>query len=274
MSASRPARTPAFVLLFVLAVVATHAGFAHAKARVPRGQALLDAVQKARADRRSQVSSVNADVVIGLSSKAWSGSGTCQGRLAARRPGSLRLLGFAAVATVFDATTDGKHFWLYLPTLDRVITGKAEEESLLIALPVLPGEIVSALFGEPYGAPESGLRLIQQKGVEWVAWDLKGGHEVRARYATASMLLQRAELWNGDRRVAQLDYHDYRKRGGVWWPTRIDFDWPAEQGHMSLTFDSVKFGLPIEDKAFRFDVPDGVLVVPVTSGDAFGEGAR
>ena len=274
MSASRPARTLAPTCLIVITLLAAPGGLAHAKARAPRGEALLDAVQKARADRRALVSSVNADVVIGLSSKAWSGSGTCQGRLAARRPGSLRLLGFAAVATVFDATTDGEHFWLYLPSLERVITGKAEEESLLIALPVLPGEIVSALFGEPYGAPESGLRLIQQKGVPWVAWDLKGGHEVRARYATGSMLLQRAELWNGDRRVAQLDYHDYRKRSGVWWPTRIDFDWPAEQGHMSLTFDRVKFGLPIEDKAFRFEVPDGVLVVPVSGGDAFGEGAR
>lgn len=271
MSARRPLRTPHLALCLAL-LLAALPGLA--EARAPRGQALLDAVQRARAARRSQVSTVTADVVIGLSSKAWSGAGTCQGRLAARRPGSLRLLGYAAVATVFDATTDGERFWLYLPMLERVITGKAEEESLLVALPIMPGEIVSALFGEPYGAPESGLRIIDVKGTSWVAWDLKGGHEVRARYAAGSMLLQRAELWKGAERVARLDYHDYRKRSGVWWPTRIDFDWPAEHGHLSLAFDTVRFGTTIEDQAFRFEVPDGVLVVPATSGDAFGGNAQ
>lgn len=270
MPFARP-RSPRPFLPAILLLLASP-GLAHARA--PRGQALLDAVQKARTERRAQVRTVRADVVIGLSSKAWAGAGTCQGRLAARRPGSLRLLGYAAVATVFDATTDGDHFWLYLPMLDRVITGKAEEESLLVALPVLPGEIVSALFGEPYGAPESGLRLVDIRGTPWVAWNLAGGQEVRARYAASSMLLQRAELWNGATRVARLDYHDYRKKGGVWWPTRIDFDWPAEQGHLSLTFDTVRFGGTIEDQAFRFEVPDGVMVVPVSSGDAFGETAR
>jgi len=238
------------------------------------GDALLAAVDKARAARREQVKTLKADVVIGLASESWSGAGTCQGRVAARRPDSLRLLGYAAVATVFDATTDGDRFWLYLPMLERAITGKAEEESLLAALPILPTEIVGALFGEPYGAPEHGLRVIDEKGTKWIAWDLASGHEVRARYAQSSMLLQRAELWEGDRRIARLDYHDYRKRSGVWWPTRIDFDWPAEQGHLSLTFDTVRFNEAIDDQAFRFEAPDGVMVVPVTSDDAFGTAAK
>src|SRR5690349_194938 len=111
---------PAGLLLLLLAIPA------HAKPLA--GDALLAAAKKARAARQEQIRSVRADVVIGLSSKSWSGAGQCQGRLAARRPGSLRLLGYAAVATVFDATTDGDRFWLYLPMLERAITGKAEEE--------------------------------------------------------------------------------------------------------------------------------------------------
>jgi outer membrane lipoprotein-sorting protein len=266
MSQARPAGT--LLLLALLAIA--HA----ADAKPLKGEAFLDAVKVARAARKEQIKSVRADVVIGLSSKSWSGAGTCQGRIAARRPDSLRLLGYAAVATVFDATTDGDHFWLYLPMLERAITGKAEEESLLAALPILPTEIVGALFGEPYGAPESGLRMLDVKGTPWVTWRLASGHEVRARYAPGSMLLQRAELWGGDTRLARLDYHDYRKRSGVWWPTRLDFDWPAEQGHLSLTFDTVRFNEKIDDSAFRFEAPDGVLVVPVSSGDAFGEASR
>ena len=238
------------------------------------GPALIAKVQAARAQRRAELTTLRADVVIGLSSKTWSGAGTCQGRIAARRPDSLRLLGYAAVATVFDATTDGDRFWLYLPMLERAITGKAEQESLLAALPILPTEIVSALFGEPYGAPAAGLRVVDVDGAPWVAWDLASGHEVRARYATSSMQIQRAELWEGGARIARLDYHDYRKRSGIWWPTRIDFDWPAEKGHLSLTFETVRFNESIDDKAFRFEAPDGVLVVPVTDEDAFGESAR
>ncbi len=247
-------------------------GAAAAAARAPRGPALVAAVQKARLERRAQVASVQADVVIGLASKAWAGAGSCQGRLAAVRPGSLRLLGYVAVATVFDATTDGDRFWLYLPTLDRVITGTAAEESLLVALPVLPGEIVSALFGEPYGAPESGLRAIEVEGTPWVAWDLAGGHEVRARYGAHPTLLQRAELWEGGKRIARLDYHDYRRRHDVWWPSRIDFDWPEEQSHLSLTFDQVKFGTKVDRETFRFHAPDGVTVVAASDPDLFGEG--
>ena len=245
-----------------------------AQARALEGDALLSAVEGARARRRAQVRSVSADVVIGMSSKAWAGSGTCQGRLAARRPGSLRLLGYAAVATVFDATTDGERFWLYLPPLGRVITGRATEESLLVALPVLPVEIVSALFGEPYGAPESGLRVIASGGASWIAWNLPDGHEVRARYDASSLLLERAELWAGEERVARLDYHDYRKRRGVWWPTRVEFDWPEERGHLSLTFDQVRFNGKIDDSAFRFEAPEGVMVTSVTDPDPFGEKSR
>src|SRR5690348_1391906 len=112
---------PAGILLFLI-LLATPA-----IAKTLDGDALLAAVDKARAARREQVKSLKADVVIGLESKTWSGAGTCQGRIAARRPDSLRLLGYAAVATVFDATTDGDRFWLYLPMLERAITGKAEE---------------------------------------------------------------------------------------------------------------------------------------------------
>ena len=140
------------LLLLLCMLCAVPAG-----AKTLDGDALLAAVDKARAARREQVKSLRADVVIGLASESWSGAGTCQGRVAARRPDSLRLLGYAAVATVFDATTDGDKFWLYLPMLERAITGKAEQESLLAALPIMPTEIVGALFGEPYGAPEHGL---------------------------------------------------------------------------------------------------------------------
>jgi outer membrane lipoprotein-sorting protein len=262
MSLVRPA---GFLALLLLAQPAL--------AKTLDGPALLAAVDQARAARREQVRSVRADVVIGLAGRSWSGTGTCQGRVAARRPGSLRLLGYAAVATVFDATTDGDRFWLYLPLMQRALTGKAEEESLLAALPILPTEIVGALFGEPYGAPESGLRVLDEGGTKWVAWNLASGYEVRARYSS-SLLLQRAELWEGGTRTARLDYHDYRKRSGVWWPTRIDFDWPGEQGHLSLTFETVRFNEPIDDKAFRWEAPDGVLVVPVTSDEAFGEATR
>ena len=237
----------------------------------PRGEALVAAVQKARAERRVQVATVEADVVLGLTSSAWAGAGTCQGRLAAMRPGSLRLLGYAAVATVFDATTDGDRFWLYQPMFERVITGTAAEESLLVALPVLPGEIVAALFGEPYGAPESGVAAVEVDGAPWVAWKLADGHEVRARYSTGPTLLQRAELWAGVRRVARLDYRDYRKRHGVWWPTRIDFDWPEQQGHLSLTFEQVRFGGTVDPAKFRFEPPPGVAVVAASDPDLFRE---
>jgi len=94
------------------------------------------------------------------------------------------------VLTVFDAGTDGERFWVYIPALDRAIVGAAGEESLLVALPILPGEIVAALFGEPYGAPEGGLRAMTVDGKPGVAWTLPDSQEVRARYRSGPTLIE------------------------------------------------------------------------------------
>ena len=76
----------------------------------------------------------------------------------------MRLAGYAALATLFDTATDGRRFWVLVPGVSTMFTGTAGRESLLTGLPVPPGQIVSAVFGEPYGALDSTLTASRQGG--------------------------------------------------------------------------------------------------------------
>jgi hypothetical protein len=227
--------------------------------------ALLAALESALAARGRALTTVRADAVIEVSSPAWQGGGTCQGRLAARRPGALRLLGYAAVATVFDVSTDGARFQAVVPPSGTTWVGRAADESLLVGLPVLPGDVVAALFGEPYGRAIGARRVIARGAHPTIAWSLAGGAEVRTRFDPAHWLPQRAELWRGGRAEASLDYHDYRRVAGVWWPTRIEFDWPKEKGRLALTFERPRFNQVLADSLFAPRPPDGLAVVDLSA---------
>jgi hypothetical protein len=220
-------------------------------------------VRAAVASRRAHLAAVRAGVVVSLRSPVWQGAGTCEGLLAARRPGALRLRGYAAVSTVFDAATDGARFTVALPPAGLSYVGPAGAESLLTGLPVPPGEIVAAVFGEPYGAADRTWRIEEEKGRRWVAWDLDPGHAVRALFGGSPVLLQRAELRRHGVLVARLAYHDYRKRDGLWWPARIEFDWPAEGAALTLDFTEVHLNPQLPDELFRPEVPASLVTVEV-----------
>jgi len=223
--------------------------------------ALLSALARAQEARAQALVSVRSDVVVELASPTWNAGGTCQGKVAARRPGALRLVGYAAVATVFDAATDGARFQVVIPPQGKAWVGEAKDEAALVGLPIRPGDVVAALFGEPYGAAVGPRRVLAGGNSPTIAWTLDDGHEVRTRYDAARWLPQRAELWQDGAMVARLSYHDYRRLSGTWWPTRIDFDWPGEKGHLALTFDHPHFNAALSDSLFAPRLPRGLDVV-------------
>src|SRR5262245_23323140 len=100
-----PLRRMASVLFPLLVVVLVVPGRSVA---ADATDAFLRDVASTAASRRAALQHVEADVVVGITAPAWEGAGTCEGRLVARRPDALRLRGYAAVATVFDAVTDGQ----------------------------------------------------------------------------------------------------------------------------------------------------------------------
>lgn len=263
-------RVPAGPL--VLAVVAFLALAGADSARAATAEAsFLSRIEAATKARRDALQQVEADVVVHVDAPLWAGAGTCEGRLVARRPGALRLRGYAAVVTVFDAVTDGKRFAVHLPGQNLLWVGPAGKESELVGLPVDPGTIVGALFGEPWGAHGSPRARADAPG--WVAYDQADGAEVRTRWGGSPLRLEAAELWTGGARVARLAYHDWRKRKGVWWPGRIEFDGGADRGTLALDFTEVRFDHVPPDAAFEPPVaPEatvvdlGALVLPGPGG--------
>lgn len=251
-------RAPRRRVASLLALATLMATMAPAAAAAPGS--FLREIEAAAAARRAALAQVEADVVIAVDAPLWQGAGTCEGRLVARRPGALRLRGYAAVSTVFDAVTDGVRFAVHVPGPNLLWVGPAGRESDLVGLPVEPGTIVAALFGEPYGA-RGAARAIDGPGGRWAAWTLADGSEVRARFRRSPTLVEEAELWRGDRREARLAYRDYRRRRGIWWPTRIEFDGGPAQGRLTLDFTDVRFDRPPQDAAFALPEAPGAFVV-------------
>ena len=60
-----------------------------------------------------------------------------------------------------------------------------------------------------------------------------------------------------------IDYRDYRKRDGVWWPTRIEFAWPNEGAHLALDFRTVDFRSVPPDSLFSLRPAAGANVIDV-----------
>ena len=262
-----------FVLLAsVAAILAVPLAPASARAAAGDSVAFLREIEAAATARRAALEQVEADVVVGITSSMWQAAGTCEGRLVARRPGSLRLRGYAAVSTVFDAVTDGKRFAVHLPGPNLLGVGPAGRESELVGLPVEPGTIVGALFGEPYGAKGTP-RAIAGEGGRWAAWDLASGAEVRARFRKAPALVEEAELWENGRRTARLRYLDYRKRHGTWWPTRLEFD-GGDSGRLTLEFTDVRFDRVPPDAAFAPPAAEGAVVVDLAAPVDMSSGER
>src|SRR5258708_7243280 len=118
------------------------------------------------------------------------------------------------------------------------------------APPAPPAASEAALLAEPYGKAVGPRRVVSRGAHPWIAWTLASGGEVRTRFDAARWLPQRAELWRGGKAEASLDYHDYRRQGGTWWPSRIQFDWPKEHGRLALTFDRLHFNGALADSLF------------------------
>ncbi len=252
-------------LLALAAFLALAAAPAQAgTAAIPKPEStLLADVRSALEARRRAVTNVRSDVVVSIDAADWAAAGTCEGLLAAQRPGRLRLAGYAALATLFDTATDGRTFWVAVPSLQTFFTGTAGRESLLTGLPVPPGQVVAAVFGEPYGALDSTLTVETKSGKTWLAWSVGGGRTARARASLEPFRMERAELLNGGVVEATIDYRDYRKRDGVWWPTRIEFAWPNEDAKLALDFRTVDFKGTPPDSLFSIRPTAGARVIDV-----------
>jgi len=174
-------------------------------------------------------------------------------------------VGYAAVATVFDVATDGARFQAVVPPSGTTWIGRAEDESVLVGLPILPGDVVAALFGEPYGAAVGPRRVLARGAHPWIAWTLATGDEVRTRFDAARWLPQRAELWRNGKAEATLDYHDYRRQRGAWWPSRIQFTWPKQHGRLAMTFDRLQFNGALADSLFAPRPPAGLALVDLSA---------
>jgi outer membrane lipoprotein-sorting protein len=189
-----------------------------------------------------------------------------------QRPAMIRMVGQAPVVRtdIFDMASDGKEFWLFVPSKNKFIVGKTGVQTpAKNALENLrPQHILEALLIPPVDADsEQTFRYEAEQGGRryYIVGVLDKG-------SNGALNLKR-QIWF-DREDLRIDrvqffgpqgvylegvqYAAYQDFQGVRYPTRITLTRPLEDYALSINIQKERFNQPIAPEKFELKQPQGV----------------
>lgn len=239
-------------------------------------------MHRAAADVRAALQHRQANVVrlrgrgtLTVQSPDWEGASRVQAVVVARRPEDLRVRGYTPISTAFDCLTGPGQFVLHLPTEGEVWTGPAEELRAVTGLPLVPADLVDALFGIPFEVADSLRVLRADRDRVTAAWRLPDGSEVEAEFRRHPTLPERFVIRRDGKVRAELEYGDYLREPDGWWPRKYFLSWPEEGASFHLTLVAVELNPDLETGSFEFVAPEEAQWFRVrSSGQPSGRAAR
>jgi outer membrane biogenesis lipoprotein LolB len=161
--------------------------------------------------------------------------------------------------------------------------GKATPENVSRLLPfVIPvEELVTILCGSAPLLPGTPLDVNVDGGLLLLTLGRGDTGQRLAIGEAASVEWSRVRRTTGEGAAASeaapaydLEFDDFRRRGGVRFPTRLELDAPAGRAHIRLSWrDDVELNAPLEPSLFRLRPPKGARVVDL-EGDAAAPRSR
>ena len=191
-----------------------------------------------------------------------------------RRPGSIRVrASFPVVGTtVFDMTSDGEEFHVYLPTEDRFLVGKNEltkrsekrvenvrPQHILEALLIDPpreDETVEFLRNETYGMAAYHIVVLKKKGKQQLS------REVWFDRDTLNIARQTVFEDNGDL-ATDVWYSSWLESDPAPFPGVIRMDRPKDGYQLRVSVLDPGLNEEIPDKGFTLEPPEGVKIEDV-----------
>jgi outer membrane lipoprotein-sorting protein len=215
----------------------------------------------------SRLTSLRAKTDLALTTPDVKGPVRCTGLILYQSPRNLRAMGAKFATTLFDMSSDGNRFWLYIPSENLAYTGESNTFHKIEALgiSIFPGDMAS-LFN--YREIVRGQRptletwpaywLLHMLDVEKEEVNLKGNLLVDR--VNAEVI--RCELFNPDGSVRlQALFTDYTTQNDCRIPRKIDVRWPAHNTTLSITFSDIVVNGALDPKLFTLSIPEGAQII-------------
>jgi hypothetical protein len=205
-----------------------------------------------------------------------------RGAILLERPAWIRIQGQVPVVgtDLFDMTSDGQHFDLYIPPKNTFYEGAdtvtGQLKNSLNAL--RPEQIVDALFLDPIRPNEDSYFLEEsQHGIDqdYVVGVLDSGGkgevtlERKIWFDRTNMQIVRVQMYGKRGKYAEeVSYANYVNFGVVHFPSRIMIRRPDEGISLGITILQAKFNQPIPQSKFLLAMPPGTRRVIVSSSSS------
>jgi outer membrane lipoprotein-sorting protein len=195
------------------------------------------------------------------------------------KPSLIRMQGQAPVirTEIFDMTSDGEQFQLYIPPKQKFIVGKTSfRRPAKNSLENLrPQHILEALLIPPINpATEKDFLEEAEEGdrryyvVTIVAPESNGELVLKRKvwFDRSNLELVRTQFYSaGGSYVEDVRYSDYQDFGGVRFPAHIDLTRPVEDYGLGITVLKATFNQPIAPDKFELKRPAGAQLVDLSA---------
>jgi hypothetical protein len=249
----------------------------------PALEATADELLASYARLAREVRSINAAIELrATTGSAYSGVieeyREVGGFLLAARPAHVRMIGQAPVVAknVFDMSSDGETFRIFIPSRGKFIVGPAEFErrSERPIENLRPQHLVDAIFWPelPADTPVLFEEFDQPPRRYYVLTVLRQAAELEiARklwFDRADLRLARLQVFAaGGRRSADVRYDDWQPAGdAARYPRSISLDRPMDDYRLDLRITRITLNEEIAADRFRLEQPPGSELVRVEAG--------
>ena len=229
----------------------------------------LQQIEDTLISSNSKLVTLRANAELVLNTQNNNGPVRCKGIVLYQNPANLRVMGAKFATTVFDMSSDGNKFWLYVPLENKVYTGKCNAFHKIEALGIniFPGDM-AALFNHKE-AMEGGKPTLEIWPAYWLVHLLD--MEKKNINLKGNLLIDRinadvfrCELFNSDGSIRlQAVFTNYSTHKECKLPQRIDVRWPAYNTTLGITLSNITVNEILNPKVFTLTIPPSAQTINV-----------
>ncbi len=249
----------AVLLIFLSAGCATTRGI------VPRRTFTIEEARHYIGINSLRVNTIKAKVDVTIKSPELESPLSCQGYLRIERPRKLRVVCSKLFNTVFDIVSNGKEFWLYVPTEKKIYTGVADEGLSYLGLNFSPNDIAGLLDFEEIISKKRILFKPVPQHWELHVFDAQGAPYCKLLIDKKTLLVSYIESFNPDGSLKmQATLGEYQTIEDCHLPRHLDIYWPKGDVHLALHLNKLAVNEKLDPKVFQISAPKGVKTMRVT----------
>lgn len=232
-----------------------------------RQELSLQQIRDTLISHSSRLTSFRAHADLSLTTPDVKGPVRCTGLILYQSPGSLRAVGAKFATTLFDMSSDGNRFWLYIPPENLAYTGTSNTFHKIEALgiSIFPGDMASLFnYREILHGKQPTLEtwpaywLLHILEVDKDEVNVKGNLLIDRVNAE----VVRCELFNPDGSVRlQALFTDYTTQNDCRIPQKINVRWPAHSTTLNITFSDMIVNGALDPKLFTLSIPEGAHII-------------